>query len=350
MGMPGPQFVISDDVISKWFGGDSAGQRPAEKSEATDSIATKDISNIPNTNPHEAEGVQGKYRSLYTDEDIDKALDTHAGRQDAIDSSYTNNPDEWNNRYRFWDWNLAQDNPRGNLNGKAYTDTLFRSRLADALNNRRHLKPTDIGHRTLHMGATGTGADQAGSERWEPIETQEMRQMRANERLDEKARGYDIDRQKAIEDYPLELRKMMDKTKMEVAKYATTTGIDVERMMQKAVQAAEYSRSWDTFWQTLQTAFTQEYGLNISERIFTKLASIKNYPLKQMYAYYKRGMKVPTKLTETVESYLDKIVSDAKEKGADDLDTVKTILGVYSLIEMLNGNATAATFDAGFDR
>lgn len=87
--------------------------------------------------------------------------------------------------------NFAMDGRYGNLNGKSYANTLKLSREADAYNN----KPdTQI----FHMGVNGAGPSEVTTVSKPKIETQEMRQMRANERLDEKQRGTDIDLQAAI--------------------------------------------------------------------------------------------------------------------------------------------------------
>lgn len=319
MGMSAPPLYID---IDKLTGGTGGGGSPKNYT----SVATTNIAKLPNVTPKSATSVADSYRDIFTEDDADKYLNRSKERQSDIDSSFTDNPKEWYRRYRYWDRNLAQDNPRGNLNNMAFRDTAFRSRIADALNNERHLKPTDIGRRTLHMGATGTGADQAGSERWEPIETQEMRQMRANERLDEMTRGYDIERQKRIEDYPQVLREEMDKVNRELAKYSTQTGIDTERLMQRAVQAAEYTNSWNTYWNAIQQAFAQEYGLDISERVFSKLASIDDYPLRQMYAYFKSGMTVPSTINELANRRMSDIVRQGQARGDSDMEIMMQLL------------------------
>ena len=306
----------------------SGGGSPTTPAKSTS--ATENISRVPTVPRASASSVTSNYRGIYDQRAVDSDLDENKRRQAEIDASYTDNPEEWNRRDPYWDWNHAKDSKRGNLNGMSFRDTRLHSRLADALNNERHLKPTDIGRRTLHMGATGTGADQAGSERWEPIETQEMRQMRANERLDEIARGNDIERQRRIEDYPLDLREKMDEINMDLAKYAAQTGIDVERAMQKAIQTAEYSDSWSTYWSSLLHQFMQEYDLDISERVFAKLASIDDYPLQQMYALYKKGISVPTKLVRDYNKYVDGVIEEMRKKGA----TEKELWNARVLLEL----------------
>lgn len=340
--LPTPQLNISIDGNVITGGGSSSS---GTNTNSGDTVPTGDnISQMPDTTPSSATEISDKARGNYPDEAVESDIDIHKARQSAIDSSYTDNPEEWSRRYAYWDTNLAKDNPRGNLNGMTFRDTRLHSRLADALNNERHLKPTDIGRRTLNYGATGTGADQAGSERWEPIETQEMRQMRANERLDEKARGYDVDRQKMIEDYPMELRKQMDKVNSDIAKYATTTGIDLERLMQRGIFDAEYGQSWSTFWNTLQTRFAMELGQDLKERIFAKLGKLP-YIARQMYSYVNQTGSVPSPLTKAFYDLLQQKMNSAptdEERfgygmwgllmtGALGLSDITSILGLGNL-------------------
>lgn len=301
--------------------------------------ATANISNIPDVTPAEASSKAQKTRDVYTNTQMDEDLRRARRRNEDIASSFIDNEEEWNRMYPYWSWNLAKENPRGNLNGMNFRDTRYMSRPADALNNERHLKPTDIGHRTLHYGSTGTGAEGAGSERWEPIETQEMRQMRANEELDKRARQRDVDRQADVEDYALELRKMLDKSSIDINDYAARTGIDLERFMQQAVHMAEYSKSWDTYWAALKERFSQELGLDISERIFAKLANIKDYPLKQLYALYLKGINAPTPMMSDLYSFMQSSINEAKAKGA----SKDEIVGMWTMLSLMTamGNASA---------
>lgn len=87
--------------------------------------------------------------------------------------------------------NFAKEGRYGNLNNKSYEDTLRLSREADAYNN----KPIE----KMHLGISynpsagqGVGGFETTGYERPKIETQEMRQMRANERLDEIQRGLDV--------------------------------------------------------------------------------------------------------------------------------------------------------------
>lgn len=105
--------------------------------------------------------------------------------------------------------NLARTNQ---LTGKNYSETERLSRLADALNNRRWWRSGDIGTRTLKGGAQGI--ELGRSERWEPIETQEMRQMRQNEGIANKVRQEQAQLQADVNRHALDIRKAGDEMAM----------------------------------------------------------------------------------------------------------------------------------------
>lgn len=129
-----------------------------------------------------------------------------------------------------WKDNHAKDNWRGNLNGKSYNSTLRLSRAADAMNNARHWDP-GLGGRRTNSGFGTNEMTEAKSERWEPIETQEMRQMRANERMDEQQRTYDIKRAAGVLDYGMELEKLNSQQKAEIAKLITQEDLSVDQAL-----------------------------------------------------------------------------------------------------------------------
>ena len=106
--------------------------------------------------------------------------------------------------------NIAKQGRYGNLNNKNFDDTLKLSREADAYNN----KPVG----KMHLGISynpsagqGVGGFETTGYDRPKIETQEMRQMRANERLDEMQRGLDVQLQHDITKLPYDyFKKTMD--------------------------------------------------------------------------------------------------------------------------------------------
>jgi hypothetical protein len=217
-----------------------------------------------------AAGIQQKAESQYSQDDAQADLDTHADRQTAVADEYTMTPEQWFKMYGYWNWNLAKHNPNGNLNNRSFGKTLGLSRLADALNNQRHWRAAQIGRRT--NSGFGTHEYTPGySERWEPIETQEMRQMRADERTDEAQRNRQVNRAENVQDYPLELQKMTDQSRMRINEQVTSSLIDLERAFQKGTYSAEYEQSWQNFWQNFAFAFSAEFPIQLRTQIFNKM-------------------------------------------------------------------------------
>ena len=217
-----------------------------------------------------ASKTQQKAESQYSQGDAQADLDMHTARQTAVADDYTMTPEQWFKMYKYWNWNLPKHNPNGNLNNRSFGKTLGLSRLADALNNQRHWRAAQIGRRT--NSGFGTHEYTPGySERWEPIETQEMRQMRANEHMDEAQRSRQINRAENVQDYPLELQKMSDQSRMRLNEQATSSLIELERAFQKGTYGAEYEQSWQNFWQNFATAFSIEFPVQVRTQIFNKL-------------------------------------------------------------------------------
>lgn len=219
---------------------------------------------------NDASKTQKKAETQYTQDDAQADLDTHADRQTGVADEYTMSPEQWFKMYGYWNWNLPKHNPNGNLNNRSFGKTLGLSRLADALNNQRHWRAAQIGRRT--NSGFGTHEYTPGySERWEPIETQEMRQMRANERMDEVQRNRQIKRAEDVQDYPLELQKMSDQSRMRINEQVSSSLIDLERAFQKGTYGAEYEQSWQNFWQNFAFAFSAEFPIQLRTQIFNKL-------------------------------------------------------------------------------
>ena len=267
--------------------GDANRKPNSDSHQGSDVVSTSYLSNPVQVEKADAVQKQKETNAMYTNKQQQQDLDTHTGRQNQIVDDFAMTPEQWYKMYGYWNWNLAKDNPNGNLNNRTYGQTLSASRLADALNNKRHWKPTDIGYRT--SGIAGTQALQRGySERWEPIETQETRQMRANEAMDIAARQRQVNRAENIQDYPLELQKLSDHTRSELTKYASQTGIDLQRAMQASKWKAEYGDSWQTYWTNSVTEFTRELDLRIKEKVYSKLVNLE-YPFRQAWAALNGG-------------------------------------------------------------
>lgn len=145
--------------------------------------------------------------------------------------------------------NFSKNSRYGNLNEKSYQDTLRLSRQADAYNNR----PVD----TMMLGgsaATGTGSYSLGQETQKysrpQIETQEMRQMRANERLDEAQRGTDVRLQAALNS------KNYDVFKDAYQRIANS--LDTRAQQRYALEAFDYAERYRNFFAKNYDVFKAE--------------------------------------------------------------------------------------------
>lgn len=195
---------------------------------------------LPGTAAHRGDTTTGvaeydRANAAYeTDAELDKSSDYARKRgMNVLYDGYTREEALKDNP--FQNVNPAMDGRYGNLNGHTFSDTLKYSRGVDEFNNRRHLAGIDIGHRTLSGGATGTGIDREGSLRWDPIETQETRQMRANESLDKLAREKQVLLQADIDRYKFELRQDIDDI---CNRLYETTGQNMESFRAKAQSVA----------------------------------------------------------------------------------------------------------------
>ena len=281
-----------------------------------DTYTDHGISNVPGDPRAKAVEKQAETNAMYTDEDAAKDLATHANRQNQIVDNFAMTPEQWYKMYGYWDWNLAKNNPNGNLNNRSFGSTLAQSRIADALNNQRHWRAAKIGRRT--NSNFGTNEYQEGrSERWDPIETQETRQMRADERLDAQAGQRQINRSENIQDYPLELQKQSDRLQQELTKFVSQTDINLQRAMQDGKWRAEYGDSWQTYWSNFVTKFSKELDLNIRDRVMQKIARL-GYPFSQIYASLNGGI-APNPLISAAYQYINEAaadITDPKEKSS----------------------------------
>lgn len=228
---------------------------------------------ITPTSYEDAEAGLDKTKAVTGSDDRIKGVDKWASDyKKRIDDEYRSNLDP------NWNKDLAK---MGQLTGRSFLNNVSLSRMADAYNNRRHVKATDIGHRTLHYGVTGTGADQAGSERWEPIETQEMRQMRENERMNEQVRRNDIERQNKVRNYNYDISRDMDKYVADYADFEKKLVANLYDDIARARTDVEYRQKMQTYLSEVLSEYEQglrmywnEHAINMAMR-FTNDPEIK---------------------------------------------------------------------------
>lgn len=210
-----------------------------------------------------AVSAKKKQQEIYNDADRSAIMNWQKNAQQGIADTAQGH---YSSMDPFWNYNHGRNNWRGNLNGMSFQETLQRSRLADETNNKLHAMPTDIGRRTYHMGATGTGVEGATPRQWDKIETQEMRQMRANEGIDSLARQGDVGLAGKVRGYSYELQSMADKMQSAIAQATGQADINVAQAFQQAVQNVSYTLPANIRFQQILTNFTQTLAYQLKDR------------------------------------------------------------------------------------
>lgn len=295
--------------------------------------AGQDISQMPDDPRVSASDVSGKAKSQYTRPQQQRAQQEAAQDQDQITSSFTDDPNKWFQMYKYWNWNLAKNDPRGRFNGRSFQNTMNMSRLADAYNNRLWQRAGTVGRTTAMYGSTESHPNDPAKY---SIQTEEMRQRDADRNIDNLARQSDAQRQASLLDYPLELQRNADQAKQALAKYQAQTGIDLERLMQKGIFDSEYTQSWSSYWQNFVYKFAQELGLNINERLYKKIINLK-YPFSQIYAYLQKGINVPNQLQMYAYQWVNEILNDPSLTPTDRVTFANTAYGWLAAIQAKQG-------------
>lgn len=196
----------------------------------------------------------------------------------------------------YWNQNHAMDSRRGNLNGMSYGSTLNMSRMADRLNNRVWQKGGSGGYRAI--GGPSMGIDRGD---WDhkvaPIETQEMRQMRTNERLDERARGYDVDRQNTVLNYGIDQQRAADQVKTSLAQATGMSDIQVNDMIRNAMINTDITMPANTYYAEMLNRFNTYLRLNAQSTAVRYAAEtyLQNPALGMMFANSVAGIgQVPS--------------------------------------------------------
>lgn len=164
--------------------------------------------------------------------------------------------------------NIAKDPSTGRLNNMSFNDTLARSRLADAFNNRRFY----YGHQG-GIGARGFAANQGPGaidlRDAKQIQTQEMRQMRADEGIDaytrQRAAGLSAD----AAAHSLELRRTADQHAQNLA---SMLGTNVATL-QKQFADLNTTLNWENPVRLAQSLQSQEHQQRLAAIVGEDLAA-----------------------------------------------------------------------------
>lgn len=234
---------------------------------------------------------------------------TSKQKQDNILSNASNNAQgivDTYNRGRmqnvdpYYNYLHGKGNVRGNINRRSSAATLNLSRAADALNNRRHLKPEAIGG-----GHAGFNQGMLRSERWDPIETQEMRQMRANENVDLAQRNRDVNRSADVLDYRLELQKKADSNKLYLQNALGMNDVSMDAAYRQAYKRYNYDMPYEQYFQQQLMQFSNELSLRTKDRVMKLVAGIyANNPDMAAWASTYYGAGTPPTMQQLADSKL----------------------------------------------
>lgn len=227
-----------------------------------------------------AEGEYGRAREMYGEPEQDELMDRGEGYYDRyLEGARNAGQQEANYPYQFM--NLAKQNPRGNLNGASFRQTLRFSRLADMLNNRlRYVPSPQVAIGTPQTGYQADGG--ADISRYPEIETEEMRLMQANRDMDRRARQAGVDLQSRIQGYPQDMQELRDKTLVGFGNDLLSSENEFSRFMQKAMVQSEYMGSVEQFFKKDMQQFLVDVRLHTN----AKLANFMLNELSPMAAQF----------------------------------------------------------------
>lgn len=269
-----------------------------------------------------------------------ESINAHNAQQRAIQEGYS--PAQRASLSNVYGRNL-RDNPLGNLNNMSAEDTLAASRAADARNNRQRFMQGDIGARTFSMGSSGI--EDPRLERVSPVETQETRQMRANEALDAYARQRQAGLAADIEAHSLELQQQRDNNIMQIAQ---SYGITDPTIMSK-IRNLYTDLSWATptqLAQQLQSAdFMNKIRANFGDRMANFYYQVyQEAPFLIATRATQNGIALPTIDKRIMESTVYNVLNRS------DLSPQEKLTYYNMLCSTLTSNAAqvqAAAFQGG---
>ena len=276
----------------------------------------------------DANTVRQDMNNMYTNAAQNADISTASDRQENVLNGLT--PQQFYKLYGYWDWNLAKNNPNGNLNNKTYNNTLYNSRLADAFNNRKYWKAARIGHRT-NSSFGSTGIQQGQAIQYAPIATQEARQQRANEQVEMLARQGQQALATAMQGYKFNVQQGADKIRQGLADYISKNQIDLSKHVQESVWDKQYNGSFDAYWNNQMKRFATELDMDVKNWGLETMARLEP-PLKQMYASL-NGAAAPDFFTDVAYQYLNTALADcepgSEEYSAKLMSAIEVITGLF---------------------
>ena len=287
---------------------------PAITPEPDATTVKRDTQALYNT---EAQNIDQAESNLRT-----TAIADNTGNQEAMEKV---NP--------WYATNQAQNSRYGNLNNKDYDTTLALSRLADQFNNTQFVAPGGRVGFTTNSSFGSAAPEKPGYAQFN-INTQEMRQMRANEQLDIQARQLAAllqgDTQKMYLD-AINAKRNVDNA---VAQIIGQADVNFGTFLQQAGINNMYNIPTQMHWQQLMQTYAKQLALNYNVRVGNLLAQcVKEAPVMAeiMYSMFGAGiMDMDLANEATLKSnYMQALHNTATYKKAD----AKTRLQLDALAE-----------------
>lgn len=214
------------------------------------------------TTPEVTDGINKTLgQAKKTDKEAVNEDEKNAVPKDAKRRASENTKDQWGKEaadkaLRHYGTNLAQENPYGNLNGMSFRNTRNLSRLADAVNNKLHKGPQSTGYRT-NSSFGSQKEERTEGHQWDPITTQEMRQMRANEQVDMSMRQGMVRQQQNVNDYEMDLQRKVDDVAITLSQALGINEVQIQEAARQAVLNINYTLPAQQRIQLIGASFLQ---------------------------------------------------------------------------------------------
>ena len=297
-----------------------------------------------------AEETLQRTQATYGREEQDELL----RRQEETGARYRDNArsaEQQAGNYPYQFMNLAKENPRGNLNRVSYNTTLRFSRLADKLNNRLHWNPGGAAGVFTGLRGQQMAPSQSSIEKWDPIETEEMRQMAANRRLDERARQAGVDLQSRIQAYPQDLQELGDRTALGFENELLSSENSFMRGWQNAVIASEYTGSVATYYQKNLERYMADLNLADKTRIADYLLNtLEPWAASYVQYLFGSGMSAPVIQQRVMEETLSNIYSMEGFSSTERAAATASFMAAHSIPAALVNSDAFTYFLTGDDR
>lgn len=247
--------------------------------------------------------------------------------------------------------NLAKPAIDKALNNKDFNNTLMLSRLADKLNNKLwwHAKGPGFANITTGGGMSGTdpNASIGKAERYPEVETEEMRQMKANRAIDAASRARDVDRQADVRDLANYLYKLSATDREEILKRIASGDIDITNAMRQLSTTMTQQREM-----TRLGNIAAKYSLRLNEEHQNRIKDIvlnelNNNPItaQVIAGIYNPGLQTPTQLQMLESNLMSSIENSAINNGLTNEEVMAAVANAEYALAKIQFRALSNSFN-----